>query len=615
MSNTHYAFTCSVLIWIHAVLASGCGVDSRPQMVPLPGGAQTGRAPGTQSGEALHSCKVEAGQECALPACGCPADQTCAPDYGSKDFMLRCQPHNRFEGEKCGKGQQCAPGLFCSEAGYCVELCSGDAECAQPVAGSCTTQKWWGKDKVAARGCAVLCDPRSPQSPAAGLTACPAGYGCDPVRPGILNCTQRSGSTAVGAACASDEMCAPGSVCRDERCVPYCDDDSDCALLGDEARCMAHPDRGGVLKDLKLCSADPARGTRDGGAGDDAANEAGTDPVPLPDAGECDPGERSCDGAVPRRCTERGTWEEDTITSGRCGAVCMPGETTCDRTILRTCGRDGQWEGTSVEAGTCGAECTPGNEECDGVALRRCTEQGVWELQDVEGGVCDASCTPDEEGCRGPVLWTCGSAGTWGNARVVSGSCGAVCNPGELSCNGVTSFLCGRIGQWLPGAIVEGVCGAICSAGDTTCDGTVRLTCSGGLAWVDPVISTDCGAACDPGSETCEDGRLFTCTRNGVWGDGVVSTRCGAASSSCTPGQVACGLLDDPFVCSPDASGCAAWSSNAGDVYLTICDETGTWVRSDCTGMCNGGSHGIVYYCYANGSDTGCYSDGICPGL
>jgi hypothetical protein len=101
-----------------AVIALGCG-GTVPSTPPLPtpfdaGVIGTPRSSTKGSTGDLHDCAVESGQNCSLPACGCSADETCAPDPDSKAFELRCQSFSQLAGETCGdRDGQCAPGSVC----------------------------------------------------------------------------------------------------------------------------------------------------------------------------------------------------------------------------------------------------------------------------------------------------------------------------------------------------------------------------------------------------------------------------------------------------------------------------------------------------------------------
>lgn len=608
----------SLLLGAWLLMQAACSLDAMPA-----GGGGNSSQPAAKpqtSSAALHACKVEAGQACSLPACGCPADQTCAPDPNSVAFSLRCQPHSRLRAERCGSDRQCAPGLYCSEAGFCIDLCKADSDCSQKATGVCSALRW--RDRaIPARGCAVACDPVTPQEPSGAALACPPGYGCDPVRAGVLDCTKHGDVADAEPSCTSATQCAPGSTCNAGSCVPYCAEDDDCKSVGPKSRCGSPPDRDPLLPYLKVCT--PVDATSGGGAKDagtpDGSKSAGSSspdagsPPPAPPVGDCKPGAQGCDDIIPKHCTDAGTWKLEEIQVGRCGAVCNAGDVSCQGTTQRTCGTAGTWEDATVQAGNCGAECTPGNEECTGNTLKRCSDTGVWQMQSVEGGVCDAICTPGQDACRGAGHWICSDAGKWSGGQVQGGSCGAVCTPRESSCNGTTSFVCGWIGQWLPGAIVAGLCGAICSPGDFTCNGTIRLSCNGGVAWTDPVVSTDCGATCNPGSTICDGTALRTCDNNGNWDAGVYSSDCD--TRECIPGQRACGLSDNLLYCAPDAAGCYTYSPNAGDVHVQLCNDAGYWEDFTCDGVCNGGAAGLLHYCMVGASvdESGCYGEGICP--
>jgi hypothetical protein len=136
----------------------------------------------------------------------------------------------------------------------------------------------------------------------------------------------------------------------------------------------------------------------------------------------CMPGATTCSGAVPQTCSTSGTWTDDPVTAGQCGAVCNPGATQCADPYSQTCNSVGQWAGGAV-AGQCGATCTAGTTQCDGTLVQTCTSTGTWGGGVVVVGQCDAVCVPAAvEGVCGPSdpewgysdsAMVCDSSGQW----------------------------------------------------------------------------------------------------------------------------------------------------------------------------------------------------------
>ncbi|MFO7178431.1 MAG: hypothetical protein DIU78_007015 [Pseudomonadota bacterium] len=78
------------------------------------------------------------------------------------------------------------------------------------------------------------CDPAFPQTPLAGLDACPEGYGCAPHPEGESVCIEQPGEAAWAFPCSETESdCAPGRFCDAAfgYCRPYCLDDSECRAV------------------------------------------------------------------------------------------------------------------------------------------------------------------------------------------------------------------------------------------------------------------------------------------------------------------------------------------------------------------------------------------------
>lgn len=355
--------------------------------------------------------------------------------------------------------------------------------------------------------------------------------------------------------------------------------------------------------------------------GPDAGNDPETDAMVSTDATvepECPgsgPGVK-CEGNKRFACVE-GQWAEQetcehVCVAGSCSGVCEPGDRDCQGDVPRQCNAQGQWVDEPAcpflcSAGNCTGVCEPNDRDCSGLVPRECNTQGQWVAETAcpyvcsGEGVCSGSCSPGAKSCSGDVPRTCNSAGIWTNEPECpfvcsAGACIGVCEPGDRDCSGLTPRQCNAQGQWVsetPCPFVcggEGVCSGSCSPGAGSCTGDVPRTCNSAGQWVSgtecPFVCSagSCIGVCEPGDTKCSGSQIQTCGSNGQWGSASSCPAVAGATSFCSAS--AC-----TFDCNLDFDDCDGNPANGCEVNLnTNANHCGQCGHSCCGGACGSGT-------------------------
>jgi hypothetical protein len=357
----------------------------------------------------------------------------------------------------------------------------------------------------------------------------------------------------------------------------------------------------------------------DAGPSDAGSSDAGTD-AGDPDAGgdaqvpDCSFGQTRCVGQTTQLCLD-GTWvsrvtcgDDQMCVDGQCedtppDPVCTPGEQTClDDKAAATCGNDGFWDGVvcpyTCSAGSCTGVCNPGDLDCSAPASpQTCNDQYEWEA----GGTC-AVCTPGGKDCQGDVPRTCDGSGQWVSGSACefvcsAGSCTGSCDPGATQCSGDTPQTCDGSGDWVSGSECPfvcsgGACTGVCDPGAQRCSGDSAQTCNGSGQWVTdevcPYVCTGngtCTGVCEPGATDCQGDVPRTCNGSGQW-DSSPACPFACSAGSCTG------------VCEPGDTQCS------GDQIQT-CNGSGQWGgATNCPAVAGADS-----YCSAGSCEWDCQLD------
>jgi len=302
-------------------------------------------------------------------------------------------------------------------------------------------------------------------------------------------------------------------------------------------------------------------------------------------AGECDPGDRACDGAQRIRCDDHGAWIADgepcanVCEDGACAGTCVPDTTQCiSSTQVQTCAEDGRWGDVSTctfacVGDACGGGCVPGTRECVAETPQRayiaCSTEGAWSAAVLcsyvcEGaGECGGECVPGARGCFGNVPLGCSDEGT----LIIEAACGGEtpvcvadgrcrCKPGATRCGGGAGQqpqVCNAIHQWVD----VGASCANCSQGQCLGEGCTaeRIAqcesvgchcatgdCSGGYCEVGDGCTGARRAACADLGCGCVDGK---CSGGMCEGSGCTASEhqecseggCNCALHSCAGGS------------------------------------------------------------------------------
>jgi hypothetical protein len=157
-----------------------------------------------------------------------------------------------FHGATCANDADCSPGTQCLDyagAGCAVKICrhfcAGEANCPQPVSlalprNVCAAPLACAGAAGPADVCTVACDPTA-SAAANGSTACADGLACVLVDASHADCAcpAKTRTRSDGAACATDDDCAPDFVCdgagaaRACRALCHCYADSGACAAGD----------------------------------------------------------------------------------------------------------------------------------------------------------------------------------------------------------------------------------------------------------------------------------------------------------------------------------------------------------------------------------------------
>ncbi len=357
-------------------------------------------------------------------------------------------------------------------------------------------------------------------------------------------------------------------------------------------------------------------------------------------SGECEPGDRKCDGLVRMWCDDAGAWQTLTACSGACElgvctGLCEPGEGQCATpTQFQWCETGGVWgpaapcEFSCVD-GACGGECRPGTKEClTSGRARECSQGGTWLESDCPyaciDGSCGGSCTPGQTRCNGITReQQCAEAGTWQDSAecafvCLDVACGGECVPGERRCLDLQPQLCNSLATWVDdGSACElvcaaGVCSGSCTPGATQCSSNTTLqTCTAAAEWDTGTecpftcASGACGGVCKPGDVRCSTspGRE-QCGATGAWealADCDISCVGAGSCGECVPGDMTCvdavlrscggdGAWADQITCSGTTSECSAGQCRAPATWIDISAGTGhvCALRDDGTAWCWG---------------------------
>ncbi len=113
----------------------------------------------------------------------------------------------------------CATGYYCSEFSVCVELCNDEDPCTDDRI--CVGME---HSEVGVFDCSDSCRP--------GQGDCPIGRTCihDFIDGIAATFCEVEGDVGEGDSCVEDQnQCAPGLVCRGDRCYRYCRSSSSCS--------------------------------------------------------------------------------------------------------------------------------------------------------------------------------------------------------------------------------------------------------------------------------------------------------------------------------------------------------------------------------------------------
>ena len=575
---------------------------------------------------------------CDSVASGQDPHDFCADETASK----RCGNDGTCDGNgtcrKVGTSHVCAAGS-CSSDGKVftpTTTCDGKGECTIAAPQSC------GEYQCANTGCAIVCDPLSPDDKCVKGTYCNAATKtCAAQKPNgqpasqATECT--SGIVADGVCC--DKLCTGCSAC-----ASGLNGQAD----GTTGQCL--PVKAGGDDPHKTCTASPPCGL-DGkcdGAGACRSTAAGTSCAADACTGStltksvCDsshlctssaagcPNSTVC--ASTSACKTGCTVDADCATGSYCASgACKPkGTGTCSSGTECSTGNcvdghccDSKCDGNceSCATGTCSFTATPrkacgGTGKCAGVCdksnRQACTFDStiVCAAQSCAGGVrTDKALCDDKGSCQVQTKTNCDSNLCAADGSDCAGSCaGMSCGTGKY-CAGTTCATlkakgdsCSDKTECSTGNCVDGYC---C---DSACNGTCQ-SCSVTHGTCTNTTSPHSGKSCS-GTGTCAS----TCNGSSPECVFPVNAACGSASclnsstlqlagtcnsqGSCSQSTQSCTCVQNACAdCSPTASQCSAGVPQT-------CNASGHWTSGSCgTGkVCSGTATNCVC---SSGTDCG----------
>ncbi|MEE2788842.1 MAG: hypothetical protein VX589_16010 [Myxococcota bacterium] len=238
----------------------------------------------------------------------------------------------------------------------------------------------------------------------------------------------------------------------------------------------------------------------------------------LPTMGECQPGERQCQGLVKTQtCRDNGTWA---VPRNCVRAMCVEG--VCKR-----------------NQSECGTACTVGEQRCSGPTERQTCREGdngcgAWEAPTMcpAGQVCD------------PISNMCASS-----------VCDSVCTVGATQCAGTQVMVCERM--------------------DNCTNWGVPMQCPAGQTCSEDRCREGCMDNCTEGSARCSGDEIQICSTQGnsCLGFGApmacpAGQACDATTNACTSqcpvgdcqmGQTRC-FQNGLQQCGQDINGCLIWA-------------------------------------------------------
>ncbi len=356
---------------------------------------------GDISRRSLHPDDI-AGAIFLYPAPGCSAQNQCANDQDCNSVDLLCQNN------KCVVAQEAKPiANVCKPCNTAID-CGSGATC--DLINSTTY-------------CLQLCSPD-------GL--CPKDYSCNGTGSNA-QCLPSSGLCAASA-CQSDADCTGGFLCKQGKCQPECQVDSDCP--SGNPRCL-----GGKCGKAGSCFRDF----------DCSAGEVCTNQQCVPSGKACSQDSECASGekCVQGHCTlvTPCTTDNDCPANHVCKqSYCQRTASQCQDGQTQSCSCTGGQSGTqtcsSGQWGTCqcgsSTTCKPGDSQvcsCAGgkQGSQFCANDGSgWDPCLCDSGSCQAgdtqacSCSGGQTGTQ-----TCDSNGQWGTCEKCQGGGNQACVPGS----------------------------------------------------------------------------------------------------------------------------------------------------------------------------------------
>lgn len=606
MSRRSGAFAPALAL-LSATLAasiSGCGAPSTS--------AQQSSEPAPDLAAASGACDSDR---------DCPANLFCDREAHACVACVRdgdCAADSVCHGHACVRGcsaeRGCGDGGVCeADAGACLE-CARDADCrdgARPycASGRCGACLPAFADRADTCGAGRYCAPQ-----AGALTCvpgCSSGADCLARGDGGVGATPYCDpGTHQCVACAADDHCPAGQICKGGACVDGCSDKRPCGgalsccggtcsdVRGDAQNCgacgAACP--GGWNCCASTCVNPAGDLANCGGCGIACAAPHGK-PACAARAcaiASCDPGWDDCNGVARDGCETH--TDDNEFNCGGCGnpchvphaqPACVSGACAVETCLYPFADCNGQVQdgcetntrGDVKNCGDCGVVCAAAH------ATPGCVN-GACTLAACDPGFGDCNGVA-RDGCEAPLdgLKNCGACGVVcgsvnGKAACVKGACQIACNPGFGDCDGDPSNGCET--GLLADAGNCGACGNVCSGAHA------KESCAGGVCGI---------TACDFGWADCDRKPANGCETD-LLVDAGDCGQCGAACSNNHVANPVCGV----GLCSGACD--AGFADCNGNKQVDGC-ETG--IDHD---LSNCGACGAVCPAVANGA-PGCAA-GVC---